>query len=86
MRIKERAKDPASVQLQDVEAYRRGDTIAVCGQYNAKNGFGGYAGFKTFVHVGETLVTEEDARTLGAAAVNRFIALCRNAQAPGQAP
>lgn len=38
-------KDPASAQFRNVKAYKSG---AVCGEYNARNGFGGYVGFKRF--------------------------------------
>ena len=43
--IADSLKDPASVQFRGVKAYKSG---AVCGEYNAKNGFGGYVGFARF--------------------------------------
>lgn len=41
-------KDPTSVQTQNIVAVRRGKWDYVCGEYNAKNGFGGYVGFTKF--------------------------------------
>lgn len=39
-------KDPSTVQFRNVRAYKR--TGAVCGEYNAKNSYGGYVGFAPF--------------------------------------
>lgn len=38
-------RDPASVQFRDVRAGRQ----TLCGEINAKNGFGGYVGFRRFI-------------------------------------
>jgi hypothetical protein len=38
-------RDPSSVQFRNVKT----GTDALCGELNAKNGFGGYVGFKPFV-------------------------------------
>lgn len=38
--------DPDSAQFRDV---RRADETTVCGEVNAKNGFGGYVGFTPFI-------------------------------------
>lgn len=42
-------RDPESAQFQNLHGYAtsQGDRI-ICGEYNAKNGFGGYAGFASF--------------------------------------
>ena len=40
-------KDPASAQFSDVRL--NADKNALCGSVNAKNGFGGYDGFRPFV-------------------------------------
>lgn len=42
-------KDPESVRFRDVKTFRTntGHRI-VCGQYNARNGFGGYSGYSGF--------------------------------------
>jgi hypothetical protein len=47
--IREPLRDPESLQTRNITGYRTslGDTI-VCGEYNARNGFGGYAGFRPF--------------------------------------
>jgi hypothetical protein len=41
--------DPASVQYRDVKEFSEG---VVCGEINAKNGLGGYVGYKTFIYNG----------------------------------
>ena len=41
-------KDPSSVQFQNLTVLNGGKTRAVCGEYNAKNSYGGYVGFKRF--------------------------------------
>lgn len=44
--------DPQSVQYRNVKALSEG---VVCGEVNAKNRLGGYAGFRPFVYNGEHL-------------------------------
>ena len=55
-----RLKDPSSAQFRDVKLNFHGD--ALCGQVNAKNGYGGYNGFKGFVvtEAGAYTETEKD--------------------------
>jgi hypothetical protein len=42
-------RDPASMQTRRIVGYSaaNGDRI-ICGEYNSRNGFGGYGGFSTF--------------------------------------
>lgn len=42
-------KDPGSIQTRNIRGYRAatGDRI-ICGEFNAKNSFGAYAGFSGF--------------------------------------
>lgn len=47
--VESRLKDPGSVQYRSVEAFSEG---VVCGEFNAKNGLGGYVGFQPFVFNG----------------------------------
>ena len=49
--VKNRLKDPDSANFNDVHIYpgASADDRWVCGAVNAKNGFGGYAGFMPFV-------------------------------------
>lgn len=55
--LKYYAKDPDSVQLRNVNTTQ----IATCGEYNAKNSFGAYPGYKRFVSDGKKeLLTEDD--------------------------
>lgn len=42
-------KDPDSAKFRDVRLKAYFDGAVVCGQVNAKNSYGGYAGFKSFV-------------------------------------
>ena len=50
MQIQNSAKDPSSVEFRNQIAYTDKKYGAVaCGQYNAKNSFGGYIGFQGFV-------------------------------------
>lgn len=47
---RQRLKDPDSAQFKALKVFRRDDDyIAVCGEVNAKNSYGGYAGFTPFV-------------------------------------
>lgn len=57
--IKGRLKDPESAQFMNVKVYRSA-VPAVCGEVNAKNGFGGYTGYKRFVSNTLTTVLEDD--------------------------
>lgn len=47
--VKATLKDPESATFRDVIVVRKPGSIAVCGYINAKNGFGGYTGFKQFM-------------------------------------
>lgn len=52
LEIKKNAKDPDSVEFRNEQVHNNTDSGAVaCGQYNAKNSFGSYAGFKGFVAI-----------------------------------
>jgi|JRYL01.1.fsa_nt_gb hypothetical protein len=44
-RILANLKDPDSVKFRNVKAFENG---AVCGEYNARNSYGGYVGYKHF--------------------------------------
>lgn len=48
--VSRNAKDPDSVKFRDI-TYNRKEEM-VCGEYNAKNSYGAYAGFETFVYSG----------------------------------
>lgn len=42
-------KDPSSVQYRGVRSFvTSGNQRIICGEYNAKNSFGAYTGFKPF--------------------------------------
>jgi hypothetical protein len=63
LQAKEALKDPDSASFRALQLYRirykksdgtilSGGEYKLCGEVNARNGFGGYAGFKPFVSVG----------------------------------
>lgn len=41
-------KDPSSAQFRNLEVRKAGKSMAVCGEINAKNSYGGYVGFVKF--------------------------------------
>lgn len=41
-------KDPSSAQFRNIYISKKTDDV-VCGEVNAKNSYGGYNGFKTFI-------------------------------------
>lgn len=45
--VREALKDPDSAQFRNIRFVQGGSVM--CGEVNAKNGFGGYAGFTSFV-------------------------------------
>jgi hypothetical protein len=57
--VKEGLKDPGSAQFKNVvvKTNSLGET-AVCGEYNARNSFGGYVGFQPFGVVGSVVATQ----------------------------
>lgn len=42
-------KDPLSSQFRGVRGIQRDGKVTVCGEVNAKNGYGGYVGFSPFM-------------------------------------
>lgn len=52
-------KDPDSAQFKDVYAnYTEEFGVVACGQFNAKNSYGAYTGFKRFVSSGKSVIIE----------------------------
>lgn len=47
--VKNDLKDPESARFRNIRTVGTDDGIVVCGEYNAKNSYGGYVGFKRFV-------------------------------------
>jgi hypothetical protein len=54
--IRSQARDPSSAQFRNVWAM---EDMAVCGEVNARNGFGGYSGFVPFFGIGTAVYTAE---------------------------
>ncbi len=58
--LKAQLRDGESAQFRNEKAYRQPNgSFIVCGEVNAKNGFGGYSGFETFVAAGAAIVTRQ---------------------------
>ncbi|MHA6827401.1 hypothetical protein ACQUJV_14410 [Ralstonia pseudosolanacearum] len=59
--VKQRLRDPDSAEFRNT---KYGPDIlnrkALCGEVNAKNGFGGYAGFKRFISLPDGSVNIDD--------------------------
>ena len=52
-------KDPDAAQFKDVRAnYTEEFGVVACGRVNAKNGIGGYTGFRRFVSGGKSVILE----------------------------
>jgi len=47
--VRERMRDPTSVEFRSVVVGGNPDSGAVCGEVNGRNGFGGYHGYVRFV-------------------------------------
>lgn len=48
--VAERLRDPSSAQFRNVKAGQANNGLnTVCGEVNAKNGYGGYAGYQRFI-------------------------------------
>ncbi len=58
--LKRGLKDPESAMFRNVRTEQTEDGIVVCGEYNAKNSYGGYVGFNRFV-AGSTRASTYDA-------------------------
>ncbi len=56
--VEGKLKDPQSAQFQNMTVSGKAGASVVCGEVNAKNGFGGYTGFKRFVSAGPGLATQ----------------------------
>jgi hypothetical protein len=54
--VRARLKDPESAQFQNQRVSAKG---AACGEVNAKNGFGGYTGFKRYIFAGKEMTVFE---------------------------
>jgi hypothetical protein len=54
--VRANIKDPGSAQFRNEFTARPG---TYCGEVNAKNGFGGYAGFKRFITNERTLLVDD---------------------------
>lgn len=53
-------KDPASAQFDAVKTLGEGRDMLACGKVNAKNSYGGYGGFKSFMVYDHQVYVAED--------------------------
>jgi hypothetical protein len=62
--VKQGLRDPGSTQFKNVAVKTNSlGEIAVCGEFNARNSFGGYVGFQSFGVVDNAAVTQNDVIT-----------------------
>lgn len=49
--VRERTREPESVKFRNITVKRNNhaNVVYVCGEYNAKNAYGGYVGYEFFV-------------------------------------
>jgi hypothetical protein len=57
--IRNQLKDPESATFRNVHFYSGGGTPVVCGEINARNGFGGFTGYERFVSAGTVISATE---------------------------
>ncbi|PZR89760.1 MAG: hypothetical protein DI537_20365 [Stutzerimonas stutzeri] len=59
-RLSQEMRDPSSIQVRNVAPSRLYPQNLICGEYNAKNLYGTYVGFRRFYSNGEALMIEEN--------------------------
>lgn len=69
-------KDPSSVQYRDVYVVKPGTAPYVCGEYNAKNSYGAYVGFKPFFSSGDKVMADSDNAVIGVHFVRLWQNIC----------
>jgi len=83
--VKRKLRDPSSAEFRNVNTYEPEQRVlVVCGLVNAKNGFGGYAGYEAFVWFPLGADLKPDVRNgtalVGAKEIGDIGSLCRNAK------
>lgn len=58
--LEKRLKDPESAQFRNERVSRSSGNPVVCGEVNAKNGFGGFTGFEPYIGLGDLVVMDND--------------------------
>lgn len=58
--VRAQLRDPESAQFRNVRVIRKPGSTAVCGEVNARNGFGGYTGYQHFMSSGDLSVVHSD--------------------------
>jgi len=47
--VRDKMKDPGSVQFRNVKSLKYNGGVLLCGEFNAKNGYGAYTGYQPFI-------------------------------------
>lgn len=47
--VEAQLRDPGSVQYRNLQVAQHADGPMLCGELNAKNGYGGYTGYRQFI-------------------------------------
>ena len=55
--VQSKLKDEGSAEFRNIDIHKSAEATVVCGEVNAKNAFGGYAGFQRFVSSGSAELT-----------------------------
>lgn len=75
--IEGRLRDPESVQFRNTRAYRLPNgNVVVCGELNARNGFGGLIGFTRFLTAGTSAMADEPGTLQAAVFENAWRQVC----------
>ena len=58
--LKNKMKDPDSVKIRELKIVKYQGGEIICGEFNAKNSYGAYVGYKRFIAGGEVAQVEEN--------------------------
>lgn len=53
-------KDPSSLQIRNLHESKSQPQNILCGEYNAKNSFGGYVGYSKFIASPDSVMSERN--------------------------
>lgn len=76
--VRDKMKDPASVQFRNVKQVKYKSGMLLCGEFNAKNGYGAYTGYQPFIAGGLGVLMPSDS----SAAVHVIANVCNGAPEP----
>lgn len=76
--VRDKMKDPGSVQFRNVKSLKYNGGVLLCGEFNAKNGYGAYTGYQPFIAGGMGVLMPSDS----SAAVYVIANICDGAPEP----